>query len=75
MIVATSKKLVIEIATEKGSTKSFTFKNPKSGITRQQAESFAEFLYDNNILDPTTLGVAGSITKAYYEETTTTDLT
>lgn len=72
--MAMTRKLVIEVATNSGGTKAFTFKNPKLGITRAQAVAFAEKLYEDDILDPT-IGTPGDLVKAYYEETTTTDLT
>ena len=73
--MATTKKLVIEFATDLGKTKSFSIKNPKNGITRAQAENFVTFLYDESIIDNQNIGNPGELTKAYYEETTTTDLT
>ena len=73
--MATTKKLVIEVDTPKGGSKKFEFNNPKSGLTKANAETFVESLYDNNTLDPNTIGTAGELIDAYYLETTITQLT
>lgn len=74
-MMATSKKLIIEFATDIGKTKSFTIKNPKNGLSRNQAANFVSFLYDESIIDVQNIGNPGELTKAYYEESTITDLT
>lgn len=72
--MATSKKLVITVNTSLGKTKAFNIKNPKAGLTRSNASAFTDKLYEDDILDPNSVGTAGELLKAYYEETVITDL-
>ena len=72
--MATTKKLVIEVDTPKGGSKKFEFNSPKAGLTKADAETFVESLYDNTTLDPNTVGTAGELIDAYYMETTITQL-
>ena len=73
--MATTKKLVIEVDTPKGGSKKIEIDHPKAGITKAQASTFAEKLYEDDIFDPNTVGAANGLIGAYYVVTTTTDLT
>lgn len=65
-----ARKLVVQIAMPDGSSKSINISNPKSGLYKENAEAVADSLIENSILEQTPTGLV----KAYYEETTITDL-
>lgn len=71
--MATTKKLVIRFSVDTG-TKDFTIKFPKNGLTWAQIENFVEQLNDNDTMALPIPGLARSLIRAYYEETTTTDI-
>lgn len=70
----TSRILKIEYVVGVDGKKTQTFKNPKYGLTKANAAAYVSQLRDASLLDPNKPGAAGDMIKAFYEETTITDL-